>query len=113
MEDDVKKTLLSLSSLAFCALLAAPAWAGTPSTTQKKAAPAASTAKPATELVDLNTATEAELVALPGVGEAYAKKIIAARPYRAKDELVHRKIVPESAYKKFSAKVIAKQPATK
>jgi competence protein ComEA len=115
MEDDVNKTLLSLSTLAFCALLAAPTLAGTPSTaaSQKKAAPAVSTAKPAADLLDLNTATEAQLVALPGVGEAYAKKIIAGRPYKAKDELVHRKIVPESAYKKFSDKVIAKHSTTK
>jgi len=43
----------------------------------------------------------------------HAKKIVAGRPYKAKDELVHRKIVPESAYKKFSSKVIAKHSETK
>jgi competence protein ComEA len=108
----LKRTLLSLAALACGVLLAAPAFAGTQATaTQKKTQPAAT--KPAAALVDLNTATEAQLVALPGVGEAYAKKIIDGRPYKAKDELVHRKIVPASAYQKFSSKVIARKAATK
>lgn len=60
-------------------------------------------------LLDLNTATREELVALPGVGEAYADKIVENRPYKRKDELVARGIVPKKVYKKFQKKVIAKQ----
>src|SRR5882724_1687620 len=52
------------------------------------------------ELVDINTAAEAELVALPAIGKAYAKKIIAGRPYARKDELVSKNIMPESSYVK-------------
>jgi DNA uptake protein ComE-like DNA-binding protein len=81
-----------------------PAAPATPKVTVTKPAQAA----PATP-IDLNTATQAQLEALPGVGPAYAKRIIGGRPYRRKDELVSRKILPSSLYKAISAAVVAKQ----
>jgi hypothetical protein len=42
----------------------------------------------------------AELKALPGVGDAYSAKIIAGRPYKMKDQLVSRKILPQGAHQR-------------
>jgi len=73
-------------------------------------APAATQKAPATtEKVDLNTASQQELSELAGIGEARAKAIIKGRPYKGKDELVERKIIPQSVYDKIKDKVIAKQ----
>ena len=60
-------------------------------------------------LIDINRASAAELMALKGIGEARAKAIIKGRPYARKDELVQKKIVPESVYDGIKDQMIAKQ----
>ena len=61
------------------------------------------------DLIDINTATEADLDAIPGIGKAYAKKIIDGRPYDNKSQLVSKKVLPQSVYNKVKDKIIAKQ----
>ncbi len=63
----------------------------------------------AAKVVDINTATEAEMSALPVIGDAIAKKIVAGRPYKGKDDLVKNKILSDKEYAKIKARIIAKQ----
>ena len=98
-------------------LTATPMMAQTPApATGGKMAPGAKMAPaekmapaPKAELLDINSATADELKALKGIGDAYSAKIIAGRPYKGKDELVQKNIVPEKTYAEIKDKIIAKQ----
>ena len=59
--------------------------------------------------LDLNAASEDDLKTLPGIGEATAKKIVENRPYKRKDELVRKKILPSNVYEGIKEKIVAHQ----
>lgn len=107
----MKFTRLTPTVLAFASVVlfsALPAVALQAKTAAKPAAAASSSS-----LVDLNTATKDQLKALPGVGDAYAQKIIDGRPYSNKLQLKSKNIVPAATYSKIGKLVIASQPAKK
>jgi competence protein ComEA len=76
-----------------------------PAQTPKTAAPPAAHSA----LLDINTATPEQLLALPGMGRAYVQRVIAGRPYTAKNQLVSRGILPETAYEKIAPQIVAKR----
>jgi len=100
--------------LACTLLMAAPLAAQTKTPAAKKTAATQDTGKKSDgDLVDINSATAGQLKALPGIGDAYSKKIIDGRPYARKDQLVSKNVVPQATYDKVSDLIIAKQGAIK
>jgi DNA uptake protein ComE-like DNA-binding protein len=63
--------------------------------------------------IDINSASADDMQQLPGIGEALSKKIVENRPYKRKDELVQKKIIPQATYDKIKDHIIAKQDTAK
>jgi competence protein ComEA len=102
------RTFRRIAAIAVLATAATFSLAQPAAAPQAKPAPAAAAAN--TTLLDINTATADQLKALTGVGDAYAKRIIAGRPYTAKNQLVTKGILPQATYNKIASQIIAKQP---
>jgi DNA uptake protein ComE-like DNA-binding protein len=67
-------------------------------------------AVPAASQIDINSASRDDLMSLDGIGEVRADAIIRSRPFKAKTELVERRIIPEALYEKIADKVAARAP---
>jgi competence protein ComEA len=113
--DTMKFKLASLAALAL--FVATPVFAQAPATAPKPMAPAAAPAKPATpaattpaaQLIDLNSATADQLAELKGIGKVRSEAIVKGRPYKGKDELVQKGIIPQGVYDDIKDKIIARQ----
>lgn len=77
--------------------------AATGTQTRQVTAAKSATAEP----LDLNTATPEQLKALPGIGDAFAKRIVDGRPYTMKNQIVQRGIVPQATYDKIKDNIVA------
>lgn len=106
-----RHTRLRLALAIACALMIGAA-SGLAQSKTKSATKAQAASATAANLVDLNSASKDDLMKLPGIGDAYAQKIIDGRPYKGKNDLMTRKIVPKATYSKIQSLVIARQ-ATK
>jgi competence protein ComEA len=116
----MRSALFGSAAVLFSLLIAAPVGAQT--TTQSKSPAAATATAPKSttpqppavsqeqgSLVDINSASAEDLDKLPGVGPARAKAIISHRPYNGKDDLAHRKIIPQNVYDQIKDKIVARQ----
>jgi competence protein ComEA len=122
--------LSKLAAIGLASFIALPVLAQTPAPATAPAAPRATTAAPSTsstaapstsatpatrsspsqdKLVDVNSAPASELDALPGIGKARAASIIKGRPYKGKDDLVNRHVIPQNVYDGIKEKIIARQ----
>jgi competence protein ComEA len=100
--------VLIASVFAFALFAYSPVWLEAAETTTK--VPTETQNAPSkTKPLDINSASIADLKALPGIGDAYAQKIVDNRPYQKKDQLVSRKIIPEATYNKIKDRIIAMQ----
>jgi competence protein ComEA len=104
-----------LAAMGLTLLLVLPAVAQTTSPSKSPTPPAATApsttgkSEKAGELVDINSASVEELDKLPGVGPVRAQAIIVGRPYKGKDDLTNRKIIPANVYNGIKDKIIARQ----
>ncbi len=94
------------AGLALAFAIVPSTWANSPAP-QKKQSSSMSAMGSQMGQLDINTATESQLKALPGVGDVYAKRIISNRPYSSKDQLVSKGALPQGVYDKVKGQLVA------
>lgn len=103
----------TITTIAALSLTAALGFAAEPAKPAAKPAPAkveaVKSAAPKQVLIDINSASDSELKAIPGMSDAYVAKIVAGRPYSNKTQLVSKKVLPEPVYEKIKHQIIAKR----
>ena len=102
-------TLMLCGTSLVCALAVTPTSRALAPTGQVAAGPLASAASKMGPM-DINSATVDQLQTLPGIGAAYAKRIVAGRPYSSKNQLVTKGILPRSVYDRVQSRIVATHP---
>lgn len=104
--------LLMIASFGYAQAAGTASDSSKTSTTSSKSKKSTSASTSKSARLDINTASKEELSQLPGIGDALSQKIIDGRPYNAKNDLVRRKIIPQSTYDGIKDQIIAHHPGT-
>jgi competence protein ComEA len=105
--------MVRMSAVLIAALFAAASLGWAPALAQTKMDAGAKMDAKKKEPVDINTASADQLKTLPGIGDAYAKKMVEGRPYARKDDLLKKKIVPQATYDKIKNQIVVRQNTAK
>jgi competence protein ComEA len=101
--------LLLAATLGFAASPQSDSTQSTTTTTKTTRTHSRSSKESSGSKLDINAASQQDLEALPGIGPATSAKIVQGRPYRAKSDLLKRKIVSRSEYDKIKDQIVAHQ----
>ncbi|MGB7267171.1 MAG: helix-hairpin-helix domain-containing protein, partial [Terracidiphilus sp.] len=93
-----------LAAFLVCAAWAAPVF---PQSRDPQTASKAASIPPPEARIDINHASRAELLKVPGITPSWAGRIVRFRPYRTKQDLLDRGVLPSSIYDRIKDYVIA------
>jgi len=97
---------LTIAAPVFAADLPATTAHPAPAAPLKPAPAVQTTVAPKAGLVDINSATAADLKALPGLTDGDVTKIVQGRPYKDPSELTAKKILSDVEYAKIKDRLV-------